>query len=81
MEKEYGIYLNCKTLKDGKNIFFDYTSDEINEVNYFLEDLSYITESKSKNITKCKKQSKNIDNDKELMLLRLVIKKKIKKII
>ena len=79
MEKEYGIYLNCKTLKDGKNIFFDYTSDEINEVNYFLEDLSYITESKSKNITECKKQSKNIDNDKELMLLRLVIKKKDQK--
>ena len=79
MEKKYGLFLNCKTYKNKDHIIFNYTSDEINEVNFFLDDFIYIVESKLKKKIECIKSNMDLDLDREIVFFRLNIKRKDEK--
>ena len=76
MEEQLGVYLNCKTFIGRTNMVFDYNSDEINEVNFFLDDFIYIVESKLKKKIECIKSNMDLDLDREIVFFRLNIKKK-----
>ena len=44
---KYGLYLNCKTFNKGDNIIYDYISDDVNKVNFFLKILVILLKPKT----------------------------------
>ena len=77
---KYGLYLNCKTFNKGDNIIYDYISDDVNKVNFFLEDFGYITETKNSPLIRFKQIYKELNKDSEYLLFKINIKKDEKKI-
>ena len=69
-EEELGLYLNCKTRIGDINVFYDFSSDKVNEINLFLEKNYYITESKE---IECFEFWNNIPKNKNY-LFKIVVK-------
>ena len=69
-EEELGLYLNCKTRIGDINVFYDFSSDKVNEINLFLEKNYYITESKE---IECFEFGNNIPKNKNY-LFKIVVK-------
>ena len=69
-EEELGLYLNCKTRIGDINVFYDFSSDKVNEINLFLEKNYYITESKE---IECFELYNNIPKNKNY-LFKIVVK-------
>ena len=69
-EEELGLYLNCKTRIGDINVFYDFSSDKVNEINLFLEKNYYIVESKE---IECFELYNNIPKNKNY-LFKIVVK-------
>ena len=91
MEKDYELFVDCKTYKTDNNGIFDYTDAEISEVNHTTkdDDIYYCRSNETDNISTCysqiesKKESKILfrarkNKNKQYELIN-VIKKKMKK--
>lgn len=68
---KYGLYLNCKTFYKGNNLYYNYTSDDVNKVNFFCDDFGYITETKNSPIIRFKQKYNEINNDSEYFLFKI----------
>ena len=69
-EEELGLYLNCKTRIGDINVFYDFSSDKVNEINLFIEKNYYIVESKE---IECFELYNNIPKNKNY-LFKIVVK-------
>ena len=70
-EEELGLYLNCKTRIGDINVFYDFSSDKVNEINLFLEKNYYIVESKE---IECFELYNNIPKNTKKYLFKIVVK-------
>lgn len=77
-ENVFGVYLNCNTRNGDMKCFYDYSSEDINKVNFFIhENIGnnfYITELISDRKVSVKNRQINIENKKEKHLFNIYIK-------
>ena len=70
-EEELGLYLKSKTRIGDINVFYDFSSDKVNEINLFIEKNYYIVESKE---IECFELYNNIPKNTKKYLFKIVVK-------
>ena len=69
-KEKYGLYLNCKTRKD-KGDIYDYASTNVNSINFFIEELTYIVELKNIHIIECLKKQSDKEDYKDRLFFKV----------